>query len=45
MRPIGHNILIEVCFMDNEADMDLYFTRIDIISKRITQAIVTNWDN
>jgi N-acetylmuramoyl-L-alanine amidase len=45
MRPIGHNILIEVCFMDNEADMNLYFTNIDIISKRITQAITTNWDN
>jgi hypothetical protein len=25
--------------------MSRYFTHIDIISKRITQAIVTNWDN
>lgn len=27
MRPAGENILIEVCFMDNEGDMKIYFEK------------------
>lgn len=27
MRPSGENILIEVCFMDNEEDMKIYFDK------------------
>ena len=27
MRPSGENILIEVCFMDNEGDMKIYFEK------------------
>lgn len=39
MRPKGQNILIEVCFMDNKKDMDIYFKNKEAIAKKIAEVI------
>lgn len=39
MRPKGQNILIEVCFMDNKNDMDIYFKHKKEIAKKIAEII------
>lgn len=44
MRPKGYNILIEVCFMDNAKDMEIYFSKINDISYTLALAIKEEYE-
>jgi N-acetylmuramoyl-L-alanine amidase len=39
MRPVGQNILIEVCFMDNKSDMDIYYKNQRTLVKKLALAL------
>jgi N-acetylmuramoyl-L-alanine amidase len=45
MRPQGENILIEVCFMDNQKDMDIYWSKLPEIIYTLAILLKKEYEN
>jgi len=40
MRPLGINMLVEICFLTNKSDMEKYLNNIDIVAKAISNVLI-----
>lgn len=45
MRPTGENVLIEVCFMDNQKDMDIYWKKLPEIVYTLAILLKKEYEN